>query len=233
MRVLFNHLKQILLHLNKGEIIKKNFKYEENKFYVSWWLDSPIGEEKKSLEEVKMIEIVYIPPPFKAKPGIEIEEDESEDETNRKATSVKKAPTKKATITKKKVEIPEGIGADEIKDPDVHRNLWSCYYWQKQADKYEQIVNAAMKSGKKIDDTIKTKLLLFQSQVIGIHSAIENEKIDLDQYIGYLKKGLEHDKILLEYFEDTGNETNAKIVRFRIEWYEKEINGEVEEEEGE
>ena len=94
------------------------------------------------------------------------------------------------------------------------------------------MVNAAMKNGKKLDDSIKTKLLLFQSQVIGIQSAIENEQVTFEKYMEFLNKGLEHDKVLLKYFEDTGNDANAKIVKFRIEWYEKEINGEIEEGEG-
>ena len=89
-----------------------------------------------------------------------------------------------------------------------------------------------MQKGQKLDDSIKTKLLLFQSQVLGIQSAIENEQVTFEKYMEFLTKGLEHDKILLKYFEDSGNDTNAKIVKFRIEWYEKEINGEIEEEEG-
>ena len=220
-----------LFGFKNGEIIKKNFKYEDKKFFVSWWMDIPIGDEKRNLEEVKITEIVYTAPPFKVKASTMVEEseEESDEEIKDKKSSVKKSPTKKKTVVKKTVEIPEGVMADEIKDPDVQRNLWSLLYCQKQSEKYENIVNAAIKNSQKIDDNIKTKLLLFQSQAIGIQNAIENKQTDFDTYIGYLKKGLEHDNLLLQYFEDSGNETNAKIVRFRIEWYEKEINGEAEE----
>lgn len=69
--------------------------------------------------------------------------------------------------------------------------------------------------------------------MLGIQDAIENEKVTYDQYMEYLQKGVDHDKILLQYFEDTGDEAKAKRVRFRIECFEKEINGEVEEEEDE
>lgn len=69
--------------------------------------------------------------------------------------------------------------------------------------------------------------------MLGIQDAIENEKVTYDQYMEYLRKGVDHDKILLQYFEDTGDEDKAKRVRFRIECFEKEINGEVEEEEDE
>ena len=54
-----------LAPLKKEEKIKKNFKYEDHKFYVTIWLDIPMNEEKKNLEEVKLIDIAYLAPPFK------------------------------------------------------------------------------------------------------------------------------------------------------------------------
>jgi len=84
-------------------------------------------------------------------------------------------------------------------------------------EKYELMVNTAMNKKKRLDDMVKMKLLLFQSQALAIQSAIENEQVTLDQYMEYLNKGIAHDKVLLQFFEDTGNKKNAEIVRFRIE----------------
>ena len=64
---------------------------------------------------------------------------------------------------------------------------------------------------------LNTKMLLFQTQMMSIQSAIEEEKVTFDQYMGFLNKGLEHDRVLLKYFVDTGNESKAKVVRYRIE----------------
>lgn len=67
--------------------------------------------------------------------------------------------------------------------------------------------------------------------MIGIQNAIQNEQVTLDQYMKYLEMGLEHDKLLLEHFEKIGDKAKAKLIKFRIECYEKEINEEVTEEE--
>ena len=58
-----------LAQLKKEEKIKKNFKYEDHKFYVTIWLDIPMNEEKKNLEEIKIIDIAYVAPPFKSATG--------------------------------------------------------------------------------------------------------------------------------------------------------------------
>lgn len=51
--------------------------------------------------------------------------------------------------------------------------------------------------------------------------------------MGYLNKSLAHDTILLKYFEDSGNQKNANIVKFRVQCTTQEINGDVDEEDEE
>mmetsp|Transcript_32661 Transcript_32661/g.32024 ORF Transcript_32661/g.32024 Transcript_32661/m.32024 type:complete len:87 (+) Transcript_32661:1612-1872(+) len=85
------------------------------------------------------------------------------------------------------------------------------------SEKFQQKVDEAEKQKKPADNMVTTKLLLFQSQMMSIQSAIENEQVTFEQYMGFLKKGIGHDKTLLQYFEDTGATSKANAVRFRIE----------------
>jgi len=178
-------------------------------------------EENKNLEEVKIIEVAYTTPPFKSASGsVYSKPAPSKSGSTKKkpaAPESKKTSTASKATPKKDVEIPEGIGVDEIKDPDVQRNLWSVYYCQQQAEKYDKLVKSYLQKKEPIDPAVKAKLLLFQSQVANMTSAIENEQVSQEKYMEYLNKGLDHDKLLLQYFEDTGNEAKAKIVRYRIE----------------
>lgn len=218
--------------MKKGGTIKKNFKFNDYKFYVTVYIDNPLGDDGGNLEEVKLIDVAYTAPPFKSASG----------GAPQPAKKAKPAATRKKTVKKqsapgrddneeesKDVPIPEEIGPDEIKDPDVQRNLWSLLYCQKQSEKYEKIVNKALKEKKPVDDSVRTKMLLFQSQAVGIQSAIENEQVSFEQYMEYLNKGLAHDKVLLKYFDQTGNKEFANIVKFRIECFEQEINQSMDE----
>lgn len=212
-----------LMALKKGAVIKKNFKFEDHKFYVTIFSDL---QSEEALNDLKIVDAAYIPPPFKSAEGGAPKKFRRTTVTRRETMREAAAENEEA---KQNIPIPEGVGADEIKEPDVQRNLWSCYYCKLMYEKYQEIVNTSMSKKKPVDNMISTKLLLFQSQMMGIQSAIENEQVSFDQYMGYLNKGVEHDKILLQYFEDTGESKKADQVRFRIEWFEKEINGEVEE----
>jgi len=199
-----------LSQIKKGQIIKKSFKFDDKKFYVTVFSDL---QSEEGLEEIKLIDTTYIAPPFKSASG-------GSPEKFRKTSVTRRATIREASVkahSKNDIPIPEGIGADEIKEPDVQRNLWSCYYCKLQSEKFQKIVNSAIKKGKTADNMIQTKMLLFQSQMAGIQSAIENEQVSFDQYMGYLKKGVAHDKILLKYFEDIGDKPKASLVRFRIE----------------
>ena len=80
----------------------------------------------------------------------------------------------------------------------------------------------------RIPEIITKKINVFYKQKIGIESAIENEQISFEKYMELLSKALSHDKVLLEYFRQTGESGKAKTVEFRIECTEKEINQEVE-----
>lgn len=207
-----------LAGFKKASSIKKNFTFEKFKFYVTTWMDMPMNEENKSLEEIKMLDVAYTAPPFKSagaaktKPAAKGKPAAS----TAKSTGGGAAPSKNVAKSGK-VEIPEGIKADEIKDPDVQRNLWSVYYCQKQSDAYEKKVNGYLKNQQQIVQEDKEKMLLFKSQVIMMTQAIENEQVTQEKYMEYLNKGLAHDRILLKYFNDTGATAKAKIVQFRIE----------------
>mmetsp|Transcript_11897 Transcript_11897/g.10513 ORF Transcript_11897/g.10513 Transcript_11897/m.10513 type:complete len:111 (+) Transcript_11897:330-662(+) len=85
-----------------------------------------------------------------------------------------------------------------------------------------------MSKKEKIPDDIRIKVLLFQKQKLGIESAIENEQVSFEKYMEFLNKSLDHDKILIDYFKQTGQDKKALIVKFRIECTEKELNQEVD-----
>jgi hypothetical protein len=89
-------------------------------------MDMPMGEEGKNLEEIKIIDVVYTAPPYKSSTGgVPKAASKAPASKSRKSTkkSIKKSDDE--VPDKKNVEIPLGIGPDEIKDPDVLRNLWS------------------------------------------------------------------------------------------------------------
>lgn len=91
-------------------------------------MDMPTDEENKNLEEIKIIDVAYTAPPFKSATG-------GAPSTAAKTTAAKSGSTTKNSIKKsgggggapsnKSTEIPQGIGKDEIAEPDVQRNLWS------------------------------------------------------------------------------------------------------------
>lgn len=198
----------------------------------------PLGnEENKDLEEIKIIDVAYTAPPFKSASGgapkVAAEQSVSKGGADRKKTVRKVAGETEEAKDPSSVPIPQGVGKDEIADPDVQRNLWSCYYCKVMSEKYDKTVKSYLKSKKPCPPEIQTKMLLFQSQMMSIQSAIENEQVTFDQYMEYLNKGVTHDKILLGYFQDIGDQGKASQVKFRIECFEKEINGEVEEDEDE
>ena len=223
--------------LKKGGTIKKNFKFEDHKFYVTVYLNMPIGsEENKNLEEIKIIDVAYTPPPFKSASGgppkVAQEVSVGKSTGGRKKT-VKKVENVGEVKEPGEVKVPQGVGKDEIEDPDVQRNLWSCYYCKVMSEKYDKMVKSYLSKKKPCPPEIQAKMLLFQSQMMSIQSAIENEQVSFDQYMEFLNKGVTHDKILLGYFQDIGDTGKASQVKFRIECFEKEINGEVEEEDEE
>lgn len=196
------------MQLKKGQAIKKNFKFDDHKFYVTVTSDMQTDED---IDEIKIVDVAYIPPPFKSADG-------GAPKKFRRTTVTRKTLRQSTKVAApKKVEIPPGIGEDEIKEPDVQRNLWSLYYCKKQEEKYQEIIDNAMKSGKTPDNMITTKLLLFQGQAASITTAITEGQVEEEAYIGFLNKGIKHDKILLQYFQDAGMEGKAKAVKYRIE----------------
>lgn len=115
-----------LASLKKGGSIKKNFKFDEHKFYTTIFMDMPTDEENKNLEEIKIIDVAYTAPPFKSAAG---GAPNTAAKTTTKSGSTKKNSIKKSgggvAPSNKSTEIPQGIGKDEINEPDVQRNLWS------------------------------------------------------------------------------------------------------------
>lgn len=217
--------------LKKGDTIKKNFKFEDNKYYVTVFLDMPMGDGNgEDLGEISIIDVVYTAPPFKSATGGAVRPQANSKPAGgaqRKAT-VKQAARNEDEEESKSTGIPKELGPDEIKDPDVQRNLWSLLYCQKQQEYYDSLVKKALKNKKPVDQEHQAKLLVFQSQAMSMESAITNEQVTQEQYIGYLEKGLAHDRILLRYFENIGDDDKASRVKKRIECYEMELNGDAE-----
>ena len=83
---------------------------------------------KTDLNAVMNIEIVASDPPFKTKAGEVVldttGDDLDEEETKEPTRVAPKKPASKPGV----VEIPEGVGRDEIVNPDVTRNLFSLNY---------------------------------------------------------------------------------------------------------
>mmetsp|Transcript_7756 Transcript_7756/g.7316 ORF Transcript_7756/g.7316 Transcript_7756/m.7316 type:complete len:148 (+) Transcript_7756:743-1186(+) len=125
---------------------------------------------------------------------------------------------KKQVITieaapKPAVEIPKEIKSDEVKDPDVQRNLFSLYYCTQRYKQINEKVTSYQKRKVRIPKDLQTELLKFQKQKISLEAAIENEQVTYEQYIDFLQKSLAHDKILVQYVIPE----KKKLVEFRIE----------------
>mmetsp|Transcript_4870 Transcript_4870/g.4112 ORF Transcript_4870/g.4112 Transcript_4870/m.4112 type:complete len:264 (+) Transcript_4870:401-1192(+) len=145
------------------------------------------------------------------------DEDEGEDEDEDEDEDEEIGATDFKSITK-----------EEISNPDILKNLASLLYCTEKFKQYDGIVKKCLQDKKMIPADTRKKYLLFQQQKIGIESAIENEQVTFDQYMGFLKKSLEHDKILAKYFKKTKEEEKMKLVKFRMKCTEKEINEEVD-----
>ena len=124
--------------------------------------------------------------------------------------------------------IPAGINKEEIKDPDTQQNLWSVYYCQKMYEKYQEVSETLSGNDQQI---ASFKYNMYLTRYHALVGAIESGQVDQDQYLGYLDKALAHDKILLKYFIDTKNQSKAGIVKYRMEWIQKEKSGDITEEE--
>jgi hypothetical protein len=133
--------------------------------------------------------------------------------------------------SKQAVPLPDGISSDEVQDPDVQRNLYSLLYCTEKLKKINNALKIQIQKGLPIPKTISKKMMLFTKQAADLESAIINKQVTFEQYMSYLKKSLSHDQLLLGYFNEIGNKQKAKIVEFRIECTQKEINQEVEEDE--
>lgn len=123
-----------LASFKKSNSIKKNFEFMKNKFYVTLWLDMAMNdEENKNLDEIKIVEVAYTAPPFKAASGAAPQGKQAAGKApvgggQKKPPTDGKAKAKPNGGEKREVLIPAGIKAEEIKDPDMKYNLWSVYY---------------------------------------------------------------------------------------------------------
>ena len=92
----------------------------------------------------------------------------------------------------------------------------------------EKSVKAKIAQGEWIPPTLKEANLAFTRQKISLEGALQSGQVSQSQYEGYLKGSLEHDKILKKYFSDIGEVEKAKVVSFRIECTEWELNHEID-----
>jgi hypothetical protein len=130
--------------LKKGGVIKKNFKFGDHKFYATVSLDMPLEGDNNDDGELQVLEIVYTAPPFKSATGgpVKPQAANAPAKGNKQKGSVKKTAKGESDEEEEKkpigkAAVPAGIGPDEIKDPDVQRNLWSLYYCNKMEEKYK------------------------------------------------------------------------------------------------
>lgn len=224
-----------LSQLKKHPVLTKTFRIENKKYELkmSFSLPDSATTTEGSREELKVLNIVDEREPF-----VPV--------SNEALAETTENPVKKASIRKSKeilapepdksaeIAVPEGILPDELQDPDVQRNLVSLLYCTEKHKKLQGAVQASLKSESGvINPKLRAKFLLFTQQKSGIESAIENEQVTFEQYMGYLQKAQKHDEALLGYFETIQDSVKAEIVRFRLECVQKELNQEVEMGEGE
>lgn len=225
--------KYSLAQLKNNPQIKKGFRIDKHKFDLSVYFKKDDEEIKQSIVEtqadsVKVLKIVNEREPFVPTEQEVIYEYSEHPVKKASLSRVEefKKPTEKVDSS---LPIPEGLAQDEIEDPDVQRNLASLLYCTEKHKKLNQAIQSAIASKTKISDEVRQKFLLLHKQKTGIESAIQNEQVSFEQYMGYLQKSLEHDKVLFDYFTQSGMTEKANTVRFRMECTQKEINQEVDE----
>ena len=240
-----------LMSLMKSNSFKRSASWDEERF---GFVFSILDQEQQRDEVFKLMNVITVPEPFKinesgkrAKTVEEEKEMQKDVNMNKVREKVKKPapqtkekpkaqPVKKVNkvAQKPKVEvaqvktdvpIPSELKSDEIEDPDIQRNLYSVLYCTKRLEQVDSEVKSCQKAGKMISKYLKSKLLLFTSQKNGLTSAIENEQVTFEQYMGYLNKSLKHDTVLLKYLQEVGKIKQAQLVKMRIECTKQEIEG--------
>ena len=225
-----------LAALNSHPQIRKPWRIDGNKIEVIIGLKKEDEEVKQNLlEKEKVRGVTVIKILNQREPFIPAAEEEYFEEVDH---PVKKASLKRIEDMQRNsardpslVPIPQGVGKDEIADPDIQRNCPSLLYCTEKFKKVDTAVKLALKNQTPVDKKLKEKLLFFQKQKNDIQSAIENEMITFEKYMEFLEKSLNHDKILYQYFVDIQDQAKAKQVKFRIECTDKELNQDVEDDE--
>ncbi|CAI2360065.1 unnamed protein product [Moneuplotes crassus] len=215
-----------LFPLRNNVEMKKAFNFQNLRFFVTISSDLKIEEGSN---QVEMISISYTPPPFKALPRRPVEE------SKRSSEEAKTKPRQRGRNTKPKpkpkksgILVPEGLQADEIENPDIIKNLWSCYYCKVMCEKLKKALSEAKSGANLAMKNTSMKLIYFQSHLDNMQNAIMEGQVTEEQYLGFLRKGIAHDKILLKYFQDSSATGKADLVKLRIECAQKELNGEIQ-----
>ncbi|CAI2385166.1 unnamed protein product [Moneuplotes crassus] len=220
--------KYSLAQLKNNPMIKKGFRISKERFDLSINFKKDDEEIRESLyqnqvDSLKVRKIIDKLEPF----IMEAEEINYTEPKKPKEEDLKESETTQIELTTEntpRVDIPKGIGQDEIKDPDVQRNLASLLYCQEKLKRLQKLSEKLTSDTSPDAMLLKTKMILFEQQKEGIESAIGNEQITFEQYISYLEKSLAHDKILYDYFISAGLSQKAQTVKFRMECTEKEMD---------
>ena len=130
---------------------------------------------------------------------------------------------KQKEITKPAVSLPKEINPSELSNIDIESNLVSLLYLHylnfersKDPTLIQKMKRQERENTRAIMDTFKT-----------LQSKLNNGEIEYEEYVGNLKMQIEHDKILLDYFEKINDTKKISKVKFRLEVMQRDLEGDL------
>ena len=128
---------------------------------------------------------------------------------------------KQKEITKPAVSLPKEINPSELSNIDIECNLVSLLYLHYL--NFE--LNKDPKLMLKMDPQERKNTRVIMNTFKTLENQLMNEEIEEEEYKGNLKKQIEHDKILLDYFEKIRDTKKISKVKFRLEVMQRDLEG--------
>jgi len=123
-----------------------------------------------------------------------------------------------------KLELPPGVEARDVVDPDNIANLVCVSYLDKRISYYNNIIKQMSDKGNKVPDAMAKIVNQMSRNKGAIEGQIERGVLTPDKYKEFLQMQLEKDKKLLECLEKYKQKKKVAIVKERIECLQNEIN---------
>ena len=128
---------------------------------------------------------------------------------------------KQKEITKPAVSLPKEIDPSELSNIDIESNLVCLLYLHYLNFELSKDPKLMLKMNPQERKNTRVIMNTFKT----LENQLMNEEIEEEEYKGNLKKQIEHDKILLDYFEKIRDTKKISKVKFRLEVMQRDLEG--------